>query len=327
MQSFGKQTLKLVLSAAILAAIASKVDFQTVFDILPKLSAPWAFVAFMLVALQTLPAAARFSTVVSLFNRPLSRRDSIFITLESLFFAQTFISFLGGDALRIWKVRRRGASLGQAVQAVTLDRLMGIFTNHIVLLLALPWLLHALAPGHIRTVLLTLAAAGTAGICAFLLIGWQAAVVRNVVGKLGGGRLITLITHLSTLGHYCLVPSWALGKSVLYGLCIAIMNCGAFFAILRGWQVDFPTAVACALIVPGVLEVAMLPVSIAGWGVREGATIAAFGAFGVPVAIAFGTSIVFALMSLCVGLIGGGVWLIDPHKVTASVATDSLKGH
>jgi uncharacterized membrane protein YbhN (UPF0104 family) len=326
MRNFGKQTLKLLLSAAILVAIAWKVDFGSLANVLSKLSAAWALLAFVLVSFQVIPAAARFSAVVRMFNRELSFRDSALITLESLFFAQTFISFLGGDALRIWRVRRCGASLNEAVRAVALDRLMGLFANHLVLLAALPWLLHAISAGHIRTVLVGVAFAGTAGICAFLLMGWQATLVQNIAAKFGGGRVVRLIIQLSTLGHHLLLPSKALAKCALYGLCIAIMNCGAFFAILSGLQVDLPTALACALIVPGVLEIAMLPVSIAGWGIREGAAIGAFGALGVQAATAFGTSVVFALMSLLVGLIGGAVWLMDTRKITASAAEDSLEG-
>lgn len=326
MRNLGKQTLKLLLSAAILAAIAWKVDVRSLGDVLSKLAVGWALLAFLLVSLQAVPAAARFSAVVGMFNRKLSFGASLLITLESLFFAQTFVSFLGGDALRIWRVRRLGASLNEAVRAVALDRLMGLFANHLILLGALPWLLHSIAPGHIRTVLIAVALAGTAGICVFLLVGWQAVVVHRVAGRFGNHRVIRLIVQFSTLGHHLLLPSRSLAGCALYGIIIALMNCGAFFAILSGLHVELPTALACALIVPGVLEIAMLPVSIAGWGIREGAAIGAFGAFGVPATVAFGTSVMFALMSLLMGLIGGALWLMDAHKLTASAAKDSLEG-
>lgn len=328
MHNFGRRTLKVLLSAAILFGIAWKFDFRAVLDILPSLSPYWVFCAFLLIALQLIVGAGRLSSVVGLFNRKLNFRDSFFVTIESQFFAQTFVSFLGGDALRIWKIRQCGASLGESVQVVTLDRLMGIFVNHLLLLSALPWLLSIIGPGHIRTGLLVLAVAGFASICVVLLLGWQSALVSKVIGRFGQNRLIVAFLKLSTLGRFFLSPTWGLGKAAVFSLAIALMNCFAFFAILRGWQVDPVTAIGCALLVPGILEIAMLPVSIAGWGVREGAAIAAFGSLGVPVAIAFGTSLIFALMALAIGLIGGLVWLVDAHKLTgAGRPAESLKGY
>jgi glycosyltransferase 2 family protein len=59
-----------------------------------------------------------------------------------------------------------------------------------------------------------------------------------------------------------------------------------------------------------VLEIAMLPISIAGWGVREGAAVVAFGTLGIPAVMAFGASVLFALLTLVLGLSGGVSWLL-----------------
>jgi hypothetical protein len=80
--------------------------------------------------------------------------------------------------------------------------------------------------------------------------------------------------------------------------------------LLLGWQVDLLSALLAALLVPAVLEIAMLPISIGGWGVREGAAIVAFASVGVSPAVAFGGSVAFALLSLLLALVGGTTWLL-----------------
>ena len=65
---------------------------------------------------------------------------------------------------------------------------------------------------------------------------------------------------------------------------------------------------------PPVLLVMTLPISIAGWGVREQAMVAAFALVGVPGEGALALSIMFGLMGLITGLPGGVVWLISSDK-------------
>jgi uncharacterized membrane protein YbhN (UPF0104 family) len=126
---------------------------------------------------------------------------------------------------------------------------------------------------------------------------------------------MALILEVSTIGHHFLIPRWDLVTATVLSLLIASMNSLVFLTILLGWRVEFSTAITCALLVPAILEIAMLPVSIAGWGIREGVTIVAFGKLGVAAPVAFGTSIIFALIFLLIGLVGGFLWLFDKRKV------------
>lgn len=311
-------TLKFVLTAIILAGIAWKLDVKSILEVLPSLSPYAVAIGFALALVQIVLAAGRLSVVVGFFNRKLRLRDSFHVTIQSLFFAQTFVSFIGSDVLRIWKIRHCGAPLSEAVEAVTLDRLMGIIVNHLFLLAALPWLLGVVGTGAVRTTLLMLAAAGVAGMIVVLVLGFlqgRTGLSRKLGARFGGHRAVLLLTQVATVGRHLLEPRWSLLQAAALSLGIALMNSVIFFVILRGWQVEAGTAVACALLVPGILEIAMLPISIAGWGVREGVAIVAFGHLGVPAAIAFGTSVVFALISLVLGLVGGLLWLINAHEM------------
>ena len=66
------------------------------------------------------------------------------------------------------------------------------------------------------------------------------------------------------------------------------------------------------IVAPVVLLLLVLPISIAGWGLREGLFVIGFGLFNVPEDIALAASIVFGLITLAEGLIGGVFWIFQP---------------
>jgi uncharacterized membrane protein YbhN (UPF0104 family) len=78
-----------------------------------------------------------------------------------------------------------------------------------------------------------------------------------------------------------------------------------------GARLDFLT---CVVVVPMVLLMSMLPVSIAGWGVREGAMLVALGASGVEAGIALTTSIVFGVLLAMSSLPGVPAWLYERRQ-------------
>ena len=314
MPAYAKWLPKLAFSFAILYVIVAKSNFREILATLQLIAPVSVLIAVVLALLQTGCAAARLSIIVELYKRRLPLGDSIRLTLESAFFSQTFVSFLGGDALRIWRIRRCGMPLRQAASAVVLDRLVGIAVNHALLLVALPWLLAEVSDHTIRIALIVLAAAGVGGFACILLLGAFYGTTGGLASRLEGSRIGSLVSELALVGRHFLPPGAQLLTAAAVSLVIALINSSIFFALLVGWGVAPLAAVGCALLVPAVLEIAMLPISIAGWGVREGAAIIAFSGFGVPANVAFGSSVVFASILLAVGLIGGLLWLVDRRE-------------
>jgi hypothetical protein len=63
------------------------------------------------------------------------------------------------------------------------------------------------------------------------------------------------------------------------------------------------------LLVPPVLLIATVPISIAGWGVREKSLVLAFAYAGLPETDGFLVSVLLGLTMFAIGLAGGAVWL------------------
>ena len=64
------------------------------------------------------------------------------------------------------------------------------------------------------------------------------------------------------------------------------------------------------VIFPFVLLLSMLPISLAGWGVREGAMVMFFGLIGLSAKISLSASLLFGICMFLAALPGGVLWLI-----------------
>jgi uncharacterized membrane protein YbhN (UPF0104 family) len=75
------------------------------------------------------------------------------------------------------------------------------------------------------------------------------------------------------------------------------------------------------IFMPTVLFLSMLPISIAGWGVREGAMVGALAVVGVPAHQSLALSICFGLALVFISLPGGLIWFLSrrqPGQVEAT---------
>jgi hypothetical protein len=67
-------------------------------------------------------------------------------------------------------------------------------------------------------------------------------------------------------------------------------------------------------LVPPVILITMLPISIAGWGVREATMGLAFGYAGLMTNEGVNISLLLGAVSFTVGIVGGLVWILSPEK-------------
>jgi glycosyltransferase 2 family protein len=65
------------------------------------------------------------------------------------------------------------------------------------------------------------------------------------------------------------------------------------------------------IVVPTVLLVSMLPISVGGWGVREGAMVVVLHGFGISAEDALLPSVLFGLCAVVATLPGGVLWIMN----------------
>jgi uncharacterized protein (TIRG00374 family) len=86
------------------------------------------------------------------------------------------------------------------------------------------------------------------------------------------------------------------------------------WALFRSLGTDLPFTIHLAFI-PVISVITLLPASVGGFGLREGAYVHFYGLAGVPPDVAFVASVLFFLMTFGVTAVVGGVWsLFGPRS-------------
>ena len=299
--------IKILVSAALLYLALRKANFADLASQLDLTSAAWLSLALALTFFQIFIGVLRWRIVSAECGAPLPLRQAMRYNVIGAFFNQTLPSSIGGDAVRLWLVARSGAGWRAATYSIFVDRAVGLIALAIVIVASLPWSSHLIADAYGRSALMLLDFAALAGGGGFLIVGilpwpwlkkWWAthhihacSVIANRV--IFSARNEPAIAILSFLVHFlAVVIAWCVVKSI---------------AAPVGFDQTF-------LLIPPVMLITMLPISIAGWGVREATMGLAFGYAGLVTNEGVNVSLLFGAVTFVAGAIGGLVWIFSAEK-------------
>ena len=269
-----------------------------------------------LLCVQSLLAGIRWRIVMALFDRVLSLALTVRIYFEGLFFNQALPSTVGGDGIRIYRVFKLGLPFGAAFNGVLLDRVAGFISLIILVVVAQPILFRKIQEPQALIAFWLITAFGLFAIIVLLAMGslpstlsrWRA--IRGLVKLSVGARQLLKtpsrsipVLGYSLIGHLLMVSA-AFLIAVDIGISVSIID--------------------CIIIVPSVMLVATVPISIGGWGLREGAMVTAFGLLGAPAAEVAALSVAFGFCLIGVSLPGGILWFLNADHHISDAA--SLQG-
>jgi glycosyltransferase 2 family protein len=298
---------KIVISAVLLFLALRKTNFSDVVARLDIGSIGWIALAILIAFLQIAFSALRWRAIAAECDTPLTTAQALRFNLIGSFFNQTLPSSIGGDAVRIWLVRKSGNGWRKAAYSVFIDRAIGLIALAIFVVGTLPWSYQLIGDVHGRYALLLVDFVALAGGTVFLLVGrlrWAWLSIRPQTKDIFAcstiaNRLIfssprgLMIMALSLLIHFLsAVVAWSVARSIEAPV--------SFFQVFE--------------LVPPVILITMIPISIAGWGVREATMGLAFGYAGLMVSDGVNVSLVFGVVTFFVGALGGLVWILNWEK-------------
>jgi len=309
--------IKILVSAALLYLALRKANFADLASRLDLTSAAWLTLAVAVTFLQIFVGVLRWRIVSAECGAPLPLRQAMRYNVIGTFFNQTLPSSIGGDAVRLWLVARAGAGWRAATYSIFVDRAVGLIALAIIIVASLPWSYQLIGDAYGRSALALIDFAALAGGAAFLVLGmlpwpwlrqWWAthhihacAVIANRV--IFSKKNEPVIAILSLLVHFlAVVIAWCVVQSIA-----APVAFGQTF-----------------LLIPPVMLITMLPISIAGWGVREATMGLAFGYAGLVTEEGINISLLYGAVSFFVGAIGGLVWVFSAEKVAKDTEKDTV---
>ena len=296
--------LKLTVTAGLIYwVVLPGVEVDTILDRIDRLSPGFVLIAAALIFFQNVIVVTwRWERVVAAIDAAVPPWRLFKTTIITLFFNQVLPSTIGGDGMRIWLLRGMGRPTGLAFRSVLIDRLLGFFG---LLLLGLVGSLYLMVRLDDAGPVWVLALISLAGLALIALAPALVGVMRLLpIDRIRRG-FATLAREVDLLARDRPRLMKLVAASVVGQLALA----AAVSCLARGLEVHVDLLGAFA-VVPGVMVAASIPISIAGWGVREASMVVGLGLLGVGQSDAALISIGFGLLVLLFGLLGGLVWLV-----------------
>lgn len=291
--------LRLAVTIGLFWLIFRNVDFDGVRATLGAVVPRLLLLGLMFQILSTMLAAYRWHLVMGVLEFPMRFGFYLRSYFKGSFFNQALPTSIGGDAVRVLDVNARGAGMRAAFYGVFIDRVLGL-----VGLLLLNLLANALAPDLLpHGVYLTINLVVVGGLLGFMALYWL-----RKFDWLGRWRIISVFQDISQQLAEVLNGWRCAGRQIGLSLAVHLLSMVAIFLIGRsvGLEYDLLTFVA---IVPPVILLTLVPVSLAGWGVREGAMIGLFTLVGADKTQVLSMSLLYGVVLIIASLPGFHVYL------------------
>jgi len=302
MRRFLLIAVKLAVSALLLYFSLRRIDLSTIGERLNRLELAWLAAGIAICLVQVALVALRWRQIALTCGASMAAPQSIRFNLIATFFSQVLPSTVGGDAARIWLLARAGAGWTRSTYSVLLDRYIGVLALAACVAVGLYWSFGLIADPLARIVLVVIGLGFLAGGLAFLALGHWPALTR--------WRLTRNLAELSVLAGKLLTARGSAPAIVLVSFVIHALTAVQAWGVAQGIGSGISLGDAFLLVLP-VMLIATIPISIAGWGVRESALVMAFSYAGLPAADGLVVSVLLGAVMFATGLIGGAVWLIS----------------
>ncbi|MFD1342697.1 lysylphosphatidylglycerol synthase transmembrane domain-containing protein [Litorisediminicola beolgyonensis] len=292
------RVLQIAVSLGLLALLYFTLDGAEAARILSRADPRWLVLGWAVMVVQTLLSALRWKLIAADLGQSFTFWKAQSEYFMSQVLNQSLPGGMMGDAGRAYRARKQ-AGLLKASQAVVFERIAqqaGMFA-----IFAGTFVVTTILPGGLRWPVWLTSITTPA-----LLIGLALPAVFWLTSYLPGPQRRYLESLKSALWVSLLKPR-RLPVHVLLSLITSGCNILAFYACARAIGTELPLAATLGL-VPLILFMMLVPFTIAGWGLREGAAATIFPVAGASGSAGLAASVAFGLIFLAAVL--PGLWPI-----------------
>ena len=295
---FGPVSLRLGAGVAVLWFLVREVGAAPFEDGLRAITWQGVVAAATLTALTTMCSAWRWQVVARALGTDIRLSRATGAYYRSLFLNSVLPGGVLGDVHRAVVQGRRAGDVAQGLRAVGWERLYGQVVQAVVTAVVL-----LVLPSPVRSAL-PYVLAGIAGV-----VGC-AAVVVGVAARLGRSRLAGGVRAIATDLRRGLLVRGVWPRLTLASVLVVAGHTATFVIAARIAGSTAPLGELIALLM--VIQIAAgIPLSVGGWGPREGAAAWAFAAAGLGAAEGVTASTLYAVLMLAAVIPGAGLLLKD----------------
>lgn len=294
-----KTGIKLAFAVLAFWFLSKKLDYEQLPELFFSMSYPLLFVALIFQFLSTFISGYRWKLVMDSlgFDKGFWFYQGLYF--KGSFFSQALPGSVGGDAIRLIALKDEGYKISDSLYGIFIDRVVGLTGLLIISLIALlfaPTYLH----DGIKYAVFMISAGGLAGFLGLLFLH-KIGVFENL------GRLSFL--HTLSTKFYAVYKGVEKSTKQVF-LSVAIH----FFSILAVYMISVSSNLgiefgAFLCLMPLVILLTILPISFAGWGVREGAMVGLFSMSGASKEAIMAVSIAYGVILIISSVPGFAAWI------------------
>ncbi|HID49392.1 MAG TPA: flippase-like domain-containing protein [Chromatiales bacterium] len=291
--------LRLGITALILVLIFRSIEINSVLQVMRRASLPLLGLAVVFQLISTLLAGFRWYLVMHRLGFGQATPFYIKSYFKGSFFNQGLPTSIGGDAIRVLDVAATGCRKRDAFRGVFIDRILGLVGLLLLNLLANA-LLPDLLPRDLFLLLNLIVLGGVSGFCALIFV--------HHLRWFNRWRLPRYLLGISSQLHSIMYGFRNSALQLTLSVLIHLFSMINIFLIGRSVGLDYDL-VTFTVIVPPVILLTLIPISLAGWGVREGAMIGLFTLLGADKSVILSMSILYGIILVIASLPGLVVYL------------------
>jgi uncharacterized protein (TIRG00374 family) len=287
-------------TATLLGVVLTQFDFSKAGRTLADADWGWFAAAVAVTAVAIIIAGVRWWLLLHAAGIPTSRRNAVRLFSLSVLLNSVLPTAVGGDAVRIWIAGRESRRYVAVTTSVLLDKVTAMACLFVVAGIAL-LVDFSPVPGEVAVVFAWTAAVFAGGLLAAAVAAVASTRLRDRLPervRMAAGQVAVALRGL--VGEPRLLV-WITALGISY----QVLTIGALTLLAK--SLGFELAYSLAAVSVAVVVVAMLiPVSIGGFGVREGGFVLLLGKAGIGATDAT----LLSLLSVLVLILGGAVTFV-----------------
>lgn len=293
--------IRAIFSLTLIGILIWKVGVDSTWEQLANAKWEWVLLSVALVVVTIVLHAIRWRLVVSALGSSFTPSVALREMWIGYFFNQLLPTSVGGDVVRGFRHYRMGVPLGLALRCVLVERVFGLIACIALGVFAVPLLVWYSPGGAVTTFVGILMVAAL--MACLLLLHPPLTLLSRLPGRFS--RQVRFVIDGIMNRDF---RANAIGISLLMQLamagCLACLSAGLAVEVHPLWV---------AILLQPITLVTLIPISLAGWGLREGAFVAIFGAIGVSAGASLPLSLSLGLVML-IGSLPGWLALLLAHR-------------
>jgi uncharacterized protein (TIRG00374 family) len=296
--AYMKNLIKLIITIVIFYFLLQYIDFEHVIKVLAKSHGGFILLALLAQLASTVIAAYRWRLIMKLLD--FHERVSFYVQsyFRGSFFNQVLPGSIGGDAVRAIELVQRGYDKKDSIYGIFVDRIIGL-VGLLVLNLFANNLFYGSFPSWLHQLLNLITISAIAGFSMLFIIekftfltkySFSNLFVRlsKRLNKLYGDRML-LIQH------------------IFISVIVHIFSILAIYALALSVEVDLNLQ-TLLIAIPPVFLLTIVPISLAGWGVRESGMVGILMLVGAQKEEILVISVLYGLLLILAALPGAWFW-------------------